>query len=248
MLAACLRQYTNRASRQVEKALAVGNPSYNPDLKLSDLPEAKREAEDIARLFGNQTVTLTGSDATEPAVCAAMRDRDVIHVASHSLVRENSPWLAAFALADGAPHDNSIPAGAGAARAGNGPHPSPGTTVVDHNDGLLYLDEVYRLTLPRTRLVVLSSCESALGQYYRGEGMVSLARPFLAAGVPTVVASLWPVDSAATAPLMVSFHRERKAVGNRSAEGLRASQTKMLGDPIHSHPYYWGAFMVVGAP
>ena len=248
MLAACLRQHAARASRPAEKVLAVGNPSYNPELKLSDLPEAKREAEDVARLFGNQAVTLTGSNATEPAVCAAMRDCDVIHIASHSLVRENSPWLAAFALADGTPHESAIVGEDGAARAGGGPNPGPSTTVVDGSDGLLYLDEVYRLRLPRTRLVVLSSCESALGQYYRGEGMVSLARPFLAAGVPTVVASLWPVDSAATAPLMVSFHRERKAAGNHTAEGLRTAQMKMFADPIYSHPFYWAAFLVAGAP
>ena len=116
---------------------------------------------------------------------------------------------------------------------------------MDPNDGLLYLNELYGMRLPRTRLVVLSACQSGLGQYYRGEGIVSLVRPFLAAGAPTVVASLWPVDSKATSDLMIEFHRQRKlAVGINTAEALRKAQTEL--SRTYEHPFYWAPFIVVG--
>jgi CHAT domain-containing protein/Flp pilus assembly protein TadD len=111
----------------------------------------------------------------------------------------------------------------------------------------LHADEIYELTLPRTRLLVLSSCQSGAERYYDGEGMASLARAFLAAGVPLVVASYWPVDSKATEELMVSFHRHR-TVGNTTAEALAKAQREMLRDPENRYrsPFYWAAFAVNG--
>jgi CHAT domain-containing protein len=108
--------------------------------------------------------------------------------------------------------------------------------------------EIYRLKrLPRTRLVVLSSCQSGAERYYDGEGMASLARAFLSAKVPLVVASLWPVDSKATEKLMVSFHRNRTQ-GSTTAEALAKAQREMLHDPENRYrsPFYWAAFAVNG--
>jgi CHAT domain-containing protein len=110
---------------------------------------------------------------------------------------------------------------------------------------LLYLNELYGMKLPHTRLVVLSACQTGLGQYYRGEGIVSLVRPLLAAGVPTVVASLWSVDSKATSDLMIEFHRQRKLnAGTPAAEALRRAQAEVAN--AYEHPYYWAPFIVVG--
>ena len=123
---------------------------------------------------------------------------------------------------------------------------APAPARASENGGLLYLDEVYSLTLPRTRLVVLSACKSGLGQYYRGEGMVSLVRPFLALGVPTVVASLWSVHSRATASLMIDFHRGRRTKRLETSEALRAAQRAMSDHKTFGHPYYWAPFITVG--
>ena len=78
--------------------------------------------------------------------------------------------------------------------------------------------------------------------------MISLARPFLAAGVPLVVVSLWPVDSDATAELMISFHRHRKQDNFSSAEALRRAQLEMLSRPDERfhHVFSWGAFILIG--
>jgi len=76
--------------------------------------------------------------------------------------------------------------------------------------------------------------------------MASLARAFIGAGVPMVVASLWPVDSAATEKLMVLFHKERRH--NRSALALATAQRAMLHSSEHrfQRPYYWAAFSLNG--
>lgn len=78
--------------------------------------------------------------------------------------------------------------------------------------------------------------------------MISLARPFLAAGVPLVVVSLWPVDSDSTAELMVSFHRHRKQDRLSSAEALRRAQLDMLhgSDERLHRTFCWGAFILIG--
>jgi CHAT domain-containing protein len=120
-------------------------------------------------------------------------------------------------------------------------------SVIDPNDGLLFLKELYGIRLPRTKLVVLSACQSGLGQYYRGEGMVSLIRPFLTSGVPTVVASLWPVNSQATADLMIDFHKQRTQARMRAGDAIRAAQIDMTRSTLFQHPYYWAPFILVGA-
>ena len=109
------------------------------------------------------------------------------------------------------------------------------------------LNEFEKIGLLRARLVILSACQSGLGQYYRGEGIVSLVRPFLARGVPTVVASLWPVDSPATAMLMIDFHRARKQNSLLAADALRAAQLRMMQGDSFNHPYYWAPFVVIGS-
>ena len=77
---------------------------------------------------------------------------------------------------------------------------------------------------------------------------MSLARPFMARGVPLVVSSLWPVESDATAELMVGFHRYRKGSGLPTAEALRLAQLDMLHGErqLYRSPYYWAAFNLTG--
>lgn len=77
--------------------------------------------------------------------------------------------------------------------------------------------------------------------------MVSLVRPFLALRVPTIVASLWSVDSQATAILMIDFHKERKANNLAAGDALRAAQIKMARSASYRHPYYWAPFIAVGS-
>jgi CHAT domain-containing protein len=261
VLIRCLKEDETTSAGRVERILAVGDPKFNSEYfpNLRPLEDAEREADHSARFYAPGSVTLIGAQATEPLVRSAMKECDVAHLAVHCLVDESSPWLAALVLAGTTPnqplpgHDSAPAAAPAAGATGKGAitrsaalsKALPPEPAVDPNDGLLYLNELYGMKLPRTRLVVLSACQSGLGQYYRGEGIVSLVRPLLAAGVPTVVASLWPVDSKATSDLMIEFHKQRKlTAGMHAAEALRRAQIELAR--TYEHPFYWAPFVVVG--
>ena len=107
-------------------------------------------------------------------------------------------------------------------------------------------------------LVVLSSCESALGEEIRGEGLRGLTRAFQYAGARSVAASLWQVADGTTAELMTRFYRHLKA-GKTKDEALRLAQVELIRAPIAvedakgskvekdaSAPYYWAAFQIYG--
>ncbi len=227
-LAYCLDEQRKKPASKGERIVAVGNPEFDskkfPDLP--SLPDSEREAEESARFYTDRTV-LGRSDATESRVRAAIRDCDVAHFALHCQVEENSPWLAELILANAKPGAEDV------------------EVTASEDDGVLSLDEIYKINLPRTRLVVLSACETGLGHYYRGEGMVSLARPFISAGVPQIVASLWQVDSKETSQLMIEFHRERKNGGRKAVDALREAQLKMSRSGLH--PFYWASFIAIGS-
>ena len=118
--------------------------------------------------------------------------------------------------------------------------PGPG------DNGFLTAREIYSLKLNATRLVVLAACDTGNEYVPGGEGVTSLARAFLAAGVPTVVASLWSVDDKATAQLSKAFHTNLLA-GSDPVDALRKAQLGMLQNKKDQSPRAWAAFEVIGA-
>jgi CHAT domain-containing protein len=115
------------------------------------------------------------------------------------------------------------------------------------DDGYLRPAEIFRMKLNRTRLVVLSGCQTGVEKTSRGEGAISIARPFLAAGVPVVVASLWSVETDATKDLMIAFHNYRKA-GRTTVEALRQAQLDTLDHSIAGDAcsFTWASFVMIG--
>ena len=111
-------------------------------------------------------------------------------------------------------------------------------------DGYLRLADIYRLKLSAD-LVVLSACESALGQDLASEGIIGLPRAFLHAGAKSVIASLWKVNDEATAKLMANMYA-RIERGETPSSALRNAQLDMLKDDQWSKPYYWAAFVLQG--
>lgn len=217
-------QETERPGR--ETLLAIGDPSFEhvrfPGLQR--LPAAVREAKEVAALYGVQP--LLGREAQESRVRAAMLRAEVVHVASHYVIDEKFPMLSGLVLT-GEQH----------------------RVAVQHDsDGELQAFEVYGMKFPRARLVVLSACDTGAERSYQGEGAVGLARAFISAGAPIVIASLWPVDSDATAELMIKFHRYRKLTGLASVQALRRAQLDMLGDSdaAKRQPYAWASFTAIG--
>src|SRR5262249_25069815 len=112
-------------------------------------------------------------------------------------------------------------------------------------NGFLKLQDIYDLKLP-VDLVVLSGCETGLGEEIRGEGLISLTRGFMYAGASRGVASMWSVSDMATASFMADFYRAMERDGMRPASALRAAQIRMWRQKQWSSPYYWAAFQIQG--
>jgi len=115
-------------------------------------------------------------------------------------------------------------------------------------DRVMHAYEIYSLKPLNPRLAILAGCRTGVEDYLDGEGAIGLSRPFKAAGVPVVIASLWAVDSQATTDLMISFHRLRTQDRLSSAAALRSAQLQMLkqSTPNYRDPYYWASFSLSG--
>jgi CHAT domain-containing protein len=111
-------------------------------------------------------------------------------------------------------------------------------------DGYLRMGDISKLKLSAD-LVVLSSCESALGKDLESEGVIGLPRAFLYAGAKTVIASLWKVDDDATARLMSSLYA-RIGRGEGPSSALRGAQLEVMRDERWADPYYWAGFVAQG--
>lgn len=203
-----------------ETALTVGNPSFDRSSypQLADLPAAEMEATKVAGIYGGAP-PLIGTRARKSVFAELLSSANVVHFAGHYVADERTPTRSRLLLAKNPTGDDALTAG-----------------------------EVFGKKLPQARLVVLSACETELEGFDNGEGMIGIARTFLAAGAPLVVASQWPVDSDATAELMIRFHQLRKLHGQSTTSALRHAQLEMLTgvDERHRNPYYWAAFLPVG--
>lgn len=215
------RLATMDSSNEKERILAVGNPRFDQKRYnfLSDLKDAVGEARQIRASYDHGRV-LVGPAATKQNILFEMPKSDVVHLALHSIEEPRAEMHSKLVL----------------------------TKEQNGSSDVLEAGEIYELSLPRTRLIVLSACQTAVGRYYGGEGTYSFARAFLVSGVPVIVASLWPVDSEATARMMISFHEIRRQQHVSTAEALRRAQVKMMIEPDQRfhHPYYWAAFSVFG--
>jgi len=115
----------------------------------------------------------------------------------------------------------------------------------DKDDGILTALEVSGLDLYGTKLVVLSACETGVGEAVSGEGVYGLRRALVMAGAETQVMSLWKVDTGRTRELMIAYYKKLKAGAGRS-EALRQTQLEMLAREETSHPNLWASFIVSG--
>jgi CHAT domain-containing protein len=111
--------------------------------------------------------------------------------------------------------------------------------------GFYGLQDIFKLDI-QAQLVVLSGCQTALGQEVDGEGLVGMTWGFLYAGARTVVSSLWSVDEAATADFMAAFYSGMLREHLSAAAALRLAQTEISKNPKWSDPFYWAGFTLEG--
>ncbi|MBP6591291.1 MAG: CHAT domain-containing protein, partial [Chitinophagaceae bacterium] len=115
----------------------------------------------------------------------------------------------------------------------------------DQDDGILTAYEAAGLDLTGTALVVLSACETGLGELLNGQGVYGLQRAFMQAGAASVIMSLWKVNDESTKELMIGFYREwlLHPEGSKQ-EALRKAQLRLREQ--YAHPFFWGPFVLVG--
>ncbi|NET82123.1 MAG: tetratricopeptide repeat protein [Moorea sp. SIO1F2] len=210
------------------RSLGDLNPS---ELSLSPIPGALEEVNAIAKMLDVEP--LLGAQANEAALKQVTRPR-ILHIATHGFF-QNRPdseeftngdnallwsWLALAGIKNNKP-DNDL------------------------EDGIFTALEATGLNLSGTKLVVLSACDTGLGNISAGEGIYGLRRALVIAGSESQVISLWNVNDTATKYLMVSYYQGLQDNQGRS-EALRRIQLQMLGSPEYQHPYYWASFIPSG--
>ncbi len=207
-------------ARLVRSVGEVGGPVSWP---LPRLLGTRREARTIASLAPSGTsLQALDFDATrDVATGGELGSYQVVHFATHALINNQHPELSGLVL-----------------------------SLVDRQgrprDGFLGLNDIYNLRLP-AELVVLSACQTGLGQEIRGEGLIGLTRGFMYAGTPRLITSLWPVDDKATSELMRRFYSGLLGSQHLSAAAaLRQAQIEMWREKDWQSVYYWAAFALHG--
>jgi CHAT domain-containing protein len=207
--------------RLSDSLLVLSNPkfSYRQSSELRPLPGTKEEITRV-RSFYSISRQLSGEQATKQALLKALGDFEIAHLATHSFINEENPLRSSIVLA--------------------------GSDNPEQNDLQSY--EIFGLSLPRTRLVILSSCRSAANAPARHNSLGGLAQAFFCAGVPAVIGSLWEVDDASTAKLMTAFHHAYRNGQLSSSQALRQAQLTLLRSDNQrwQHPFYWAAFLLAG--
>jgi CHAT domain-containing protein/Tfp pilus assembly protein PilF len=253
-----LRQDADRDTTKQEELLAFGDPIFDvsdrsavPQIdikrsfeergfKFSRLAHTSEEVRKIAKTLGirlpSRNIRLRG-DACEKAVKEIdLRKYKKIHFATHSILSDDVEWIN---------------------------QPAVVLSLVGNEegyDGFLQMDEIFNLKMDAD-MVVLSSCNTALGEEADGEGMIGLTRAFMYAGTPSVVVSLWKVADKSTAKLMEKFYRNLKN-GMTKSDALRKAKlelmemeeadeelSKKVGMPVtisYASPCYWAPFVLIG--
>ena len=221
-------------------AIAIANPDFNgsqkigvsdylrtmfPTIfradKLLSLPFSEMEAKAIVKEIPQSEIYI-GKKATEENYKAAAGQFRFIHLATHNILNDQRPMFSRLIFTPGAGNE----------------------------DGFYNMYEIFNLRL-NADLVVLSACNTGLGKFSRGEGLIGMSRAFMYAGVPSVMASLWWVEDAATAYLMQQFYKYLKA-GLPKSVALQKAKIDIMnaaGKAMHRaarNPFYWAPFILMG--
>jgi CHAT domain-containing protein len=246
------RDYGNVPSgNRKAKAVLFGNPAFGKvgsskpatearvrGVNLIPLPGTALEIQRIAGYLsdsGWESVSYSGPEANESMI-KRINNPTVLHVATHGFFEEGyserlsgDPLLQSGLLLADVENDTTFYA------------------VLKNDftmeDGILTSYEASNLDIEDTRLVVLSACETGLGEIKNGEGVYGLQRALLVAGADTIIMSYWKVDDTATQELMANFYRIWLQHGNLH-ESFRSAQQSLKKS--HPSPYYWGAFVMIG--
>lgn len=188
--------------------------------KLEPLPWSAVEARNLSTIFVDRSVRVfTGQEANRHNLFdEETRNARILHLASHAFFNESMADLVGIAIS------------------------SPSNSPEQEGD-FVTLNELQSVRF-NAELVVISGCETGRGEYYEGEGSMSLARGFLTQGADNVISTLWPVSDRASAQFMKLFyealHLEKLAI----PAALQSAQQRLAADPLYRDPFYWAAYVL----
>ncbi len=252
---AILREQVKGRTPAPKKVAVIADPIFadnDPRLKTDSQTKNETETNDVNKMaltrslddfLGSSFNRLEGSRQEAEAILALVPDNleqlsldfdanltiakndnlseyQIVHLATHGLLNESQPELSGLVL-------------------------SLYDQTGKETPGFLQLNDIFNLEIP-AELVVLSACQTGIGEEIRGEGLVSLTRGFMYAGAKRVVVSLWSVGDNSTSELMQSYYHKILKTGKNPVEAMRETQLEMLSSKEWKAPYYWAPFVVQG--
>ncbi len=187
-------------------------------LNLSPLTGTREEIDAISELL--KTTKRFDTEATEDYFKSRAGKYGILHLAMHTIIDNQNPLYSKLVFTPGP--DGSA------------------------EDGFLNTYELFRLHLPG-QLAVLSACNTGGGKLESGEGIISLARGFFYAGIPSVVMTLWEIEDHSSASLMQLFYANLKT-GLPNDIALQQAKLDYLDQAgkLQSHPYFWAGYVNIG--
>ncbi len=191
--------------------------SQSREYNLTRLPNAEQEAKSIKNMWGGEV--LTKDNATKSNFIMNAGYYDILHLAMHTLINDSLPMFSKLVFTE---------------------------TDADTASNLLNTYEIYDLDL-KASMVTLSACNTGTGRLRTGEGIMSLARGFIYAGVPSIVMTLWEVQDKSGSEIMTEYYHNLLE-GYPKDIALQKAKLKFLqsSPTIKTHPFYWSAYIVTG--
>ncbi|MCP4439002.1 MAG: CHAT domain-containing protein [Aureispira sp.] len=185
---------------------------------LGPLKGAKKEVNNLLKIYEGEFIT--DSLSGEQFFKKNANQYGIIHLAMHGILNQKNPLLSSLAFSE------------------NGD---------STENNFLQAHEISHQQL-NAALVVLSACETGYGKFEKGNGIASLARAFMYAGVPSLVVSLWQVNDQSTAIVMETFYKYLTAGSNKAIALQKAKKDYLqnIGNPLAKHPAFWSPFILLG--
>ena len=242
----------SKEAKQPNNASMFGNPTYYVDASrpktgaINQLPGTEKEINALIQLLDNNGWTTSEKlerEATEGAI-KLIKNPKIFHIATHGFFTptEQVEQNAATSQKEATALENPL-LRTGLLLTGAGDLLNKSGFNYNEEDGILTAYEAMNMNLDQTDLVVLSACETGLGETKIGEGVYGLQRAFMVAGAKTLIMSMFKVDDTATQKLMVNFYQKWLTTGNKRQSFVEAK--KELRNE-YKEPIYWGAFIMIG--